>query len=98
MANGATSASQHNCDRRAGAPPGAAKSELAVQGPMLTMPYRVCMHAGPGGVGIVVETAREALAKAARFAEEGHEKVLKDLLGNVLTHAAVIALAEDERR
>jgi hypothetical protein len=42
-------------------------------------------------------TAREALAKAAEFFEEGHRQVIfKDLLGNVLDRAVVMTMAEIE--
>ena len=42
-------------------------------------------RSGAGALGVIVETAREALAKAAEFLEEGHREVIfKDLLGNVL--------------
>jgi hypothetical protein len=45
-------------------------------------------------VGVIVETAREALARAAEFLEEGHREVIfKDLLGNVLDRAAVVTMA-----
>ena len=61
------------------------------------MPYHVYTRSGPGAFGIIVETAREALAKAAQFGDEGHPEVLiKDLLGNILAHAAIAALAEGE--
>ena len=62
------------------------------------MPYHVYTQSGPGAFGVIVETAREALTKAAQFAEDGHPEVLiKDLLGNILPHTAVIALADDEQ-
>lgn len=63
----------------------------------LIMPYHVYTKNGAGAFGVIVETAREALAKAARFAEDGHpEVVFKDLRGNIITHSAVNALAESE--
>jgi hypothetical protein len=44
-----------------------------------------------------VETAREALAKAAEFVEDGNpDVIIKDLLGNVLDRATVVAQAEAE--
>jgi hypothetical protein len=44
--------------------------------------------------GVIVETAKEALAKAAEFLEEGHREVIfKDLLGNVLDRAVVVSMA-----
>jgi hypothetical protein len=50
-----------------------------------------------GAVGIIVETAREALAKVAEFVEDGNsDVVIKDLLGNVLDRATVAAQAESE--
>jgi len=50
-----------------------------------------------GAVGVIVETAREALAKAAEFLEEGHREVIfKDLLGNVLDRAVVVSMAGTE--
>ena len=52
---------------------------------------------GAGALGVIVETAREALAKAAEFLEEGHSEVtFKDLLGNVLDRAVVVMMAEIE--
>ena len=61
------------------------------------MPYHVYTKGRSGAFGVIVETAREALAKAAQFAEDGHPEVLfKDLLGNILTDSAVSALAESE--
>jgi hypothetical protein len=52
---------------------------------------------GAGALGINVETAREALAKAAEFLEEGHRGVVfKDLLGIVLDRAVVVTMAEIE--
>lgn len=61
------------------------------------MPYNIYTQSGLGAFGVIVETAREALAKAAQMADEGHPDVLiKDLLGNTLAHAAVTALAEGE--
>jgi hypothetical protein len=48
-------------------------------------------------LGVIVETAREALAKAAEFVEEGHNEVIfKDLLGNVLDHHGVVIMVEKE--
>ncbi|MGY3618376.1 hypothetical protein [Bradyrhizobium sp. USDA 10063] len=61
------------------------------------MPYHVYARHGSGAFGVIVETARQALEKAAQFAEEGHPDVaFKDLLGNILDRAALIALAGDE--
>ena len=62
-----------------------------------TMPYHVYTRSGAGALGVIVETAREALAKAAEFLEEGHREVIfKDLLGNVLDRAMVVTMAEIE--
>jgi hypothetical protein len=36
------------------------------------MPYRVYTRSGAGALGVIVETAREALAKAAEFLEQEH--------------------------
>jgi hypothetical protein len=48
-------------------------------------------------LGVIVETAREALAKAAEFLEHGHrEGIFKDLLGNVLHPTVVVTMAEIE--
>jgi hypothetical protein len=61
------------------------------------MPYHVYTRSGVGAVGVIVETAREALAKASEFLEGGHREVIfKDLLGNVLDRAVVVTLAEIE--
>lgn len=61
------------------------------------MPYHVYTRSGGGAVGIIVETAREALAKAAEFVEDGNaDVIIKDLLGNVLDHAAVLAQANSD--
>jgi hypothetical protein len=61
------------------------------------MPYNVYTRSGVGAVGVIVETAREALAKAAEFFEDGHREVIfKDLLGNVLDRAVIISMAEIE--
>jgi hypothetical protein len=61
------------------------------------MPYHVYARSGVGAVGVIVETAREALAKAAEFREEGHREVIfKDLPGNVLDRALVVMMAEIE--
>jgi hypothetical protein len=57
----------------------------------------VYTRSGAGALGVIVETAREALAKAAEFLEEGQREVIfKDLLGNVLHRAVVVTMAEIE--
>jgi hypothetical protein len=57
----------------------------------------VYTRSGAGALGVTVETAREAPAKAAEFLEEGHGEVIsKDLLGNVLDRAVVVTMAEIE--
>jgi hypothetical protein len=44
------------------------------------MPYHVYTRSGAGALGVNVETAREALAKAAEFLDKGHREVIfKDL-------------------
>jgi len=44
------------------------------------MPYQVYTRSGVGALGVIVETAKEALAKAAEFLEDGHREVIfKDL-------------------
>jgi hypothetical protein len=61
------------------------------------MPYHVYTRRGAGAVGVVVETAKDALAKAAEFLEDGHPEVIfKDLLGKILDRAALVALADGE--
>jgi hypothetical protein len=61
------------------------------------MPYQVYTRNGVGALGVIVETAKEALAKAAEFLEEGHREVIfKDLLGNVLDRAMIVTIAEIE--
>ena len=63
------------------------------------MPFHVYTRRGIGAVGIIVETAREALAKAAEFVEDGNpDVIIKDLIGNVLDRATVVAQAEAEHR
>jgi len=63
----------------------------------LIMPYHVYTKNGAGAFGVIVETAREALAKAVQFAEDGYPGVVfKDLRGNIITYSAVNALAESE--
>jgi hypothetical protein len=60
-------------------------------------PYHVYTHSGAGALGVIVETAREAFAKAAEFLEEGHSQVIfKHLFGNVLDRAVVMTMAEIE--
>jgi hypothetical protein len=61
------------------------------------MPFHVYTRSGGGAVGVIVETAREALAKAAEFLEEGHREVIfKDLLGHILDRTMVVTMAEIE--
>jgi hypothetical protein len=63
------------------------------------VPFHAYTRRGIGAVGIIVETAREALAKAAEFVEDGNPDVtIKDFLGNVLDRATVVAQAEAEHR
>jgi hypothetical protein len=63
------------------------------------VPFHVYTPRGIGAVGIIVETAREALAKAAELVEDGSpDVIIKDLLGNVLDRATVVALAEAEHQ
>jgi hypothetical protein len=58
------------------------------------MPYQVYTRSGVGALGVIVETAKEALAKAAEFLEDGHREVIfKDLLGSVLDRAVVVTMA-----
>jgi hypothetical protein len=97
MAKGTIAATWHDRNRRAGGAAAATPAPPPTGGAELIMPYHVYAQSGPGAFGVIVETAREALAKAAQFVEDGHPEVrIKDLLGNVLTHAAVTALAEGE--
>jgi hypothetical protein len=84
-------------DSERGAGPAETTGAALAGGMELIVPYRVYTRSGPGAFGVIVETAREALAKAAQFGENGHQEVLiKDLVGNVLTQAAIVALAEGE--
>jgi len=63
------------------------------------MPYHVCARNGPAAFGIIVDSAREALEKAAQLAEDGHSDVVfKDLVGNILDRAAMVALAGQDDR
>jgi hypothetical protein len=64
---------------------------------LLGRAFHVYTRRGIGAVGIIVEAAREALANAAEFLEDGNPNVvIKDLLGNALDHATVRAQAEAE--
>ena len=73
-----------------------------LRGPLETFPgfqilsaLRVCTRSGIGAVGIIVETASEALAKVAEFVEDGNsDVVIRDLVGNVLDRATVAAQPE----
>ena len=54
-------------------------------------------RSGAGAPGVIVEIAREALAKVAEFPEEGHrELIFKGLLGKVLGRAVIVTMAEIE--
>jgi hypothetical protein len=58
------------------------------------MPYHVYTRSGTGDVGVI---AREALAKAADFLDDGQREVIfKDLLGNVLDRAVIVTMAGTE--
>ena len=62
------------------------------------MAYHVYTRNGAGAVGVIVGSAKDALANAAEFFEDVHPEVIfKDLLGNILDHAAVAAQAEGEK-
>jgi hypothetical protein len=59
------------------------------------MPYHVYTRSGTGDVGVIA--AREALAKAADFLDDGQREVIfKDLLGNVLDRAVIVTMAGTE--
>ena len=61
------------------------------------MPYHVYTRKGIGAVGIITETAREALAKVAEFVEDGNtDVVIKDLSGKVLDRETLTAQARTE--
>jgi hypothetical protein len=60
------------------------------------MPFHVYTRSGVGAVGVIVQPAREALAMAAEFLEEGHRQVIKDLLENVLDRTMVVIMVEIE--
>ncbi|WGD54154.1 hypothetical protein QA641_09805 [Bradyrhizobium sp. CB1650] len=63
------------------------------------MPFHVYSRSGADAVGVIVETAQDALTKAAEFMEDGHLEVsFRDLFGNILDGDATTALAEGERR
>jgi hypothetical protein len=56
-----------------------------------------CIHTQRRRRWVIVETAREALAKAADFLDDGQREVIfKDLLGNVLDRAVVVTMAGTE--
>ena len=64
---------------------------------MAAIPYHLYTRSGAGPVGFIVETAREAPAKAADFLDDGQREVIfKDLLGNVLDRAVVVTMAGTE--
>ena len=63
------------------------------------MPYHVRARSGTGAFGVVVESARDALAKASQLIEDGHESItFRDLAGNVIDQAAMNAFAKKEKR
>jgi hypothetical protein len=43
------------------------------------VPYHVHTHFGAGALSVIVETAREALAKAAEFFEDGYREVISKI-------------------
>ena len=64
--------------------------------PNSKMAYRVYSKASVGAVGIVVETAKDALVKAAEFAEDGVDVVVKDFAGRVIDLDALAERAANE--
>ena len=61
------------------------------------MPFHVYTRSGASAVGIIAETAREVLAKATDFLDDGQREVIfKDLLGNVLDRAVVVTMSGTE--
>ncbi|WP_246799568.1 hypothetical protein [Bradyrhizobium sp. CCBAU 51753] len=51
---------------------------------------------GDGAIGVVVSSAKQALAKANELAESGNEVLIKDLAGRVLDTATIVELAARE--
>ena len=53
------------------------------------MAFRVQTKSQSNRVSVVVETAEEALAKIAEFAELGYDVVVRDMLGTVIDAASL---------
>ncbi|WGS19261.1 MULTISPECIES: hypothetical protein [unclassified Bradyrhizobium] len=51
---------------------------------------------GNSAIGVVVSSAKQALAKAQELAEAGNEVLIKDLAGRILDMATVVELAARE--
>lgn len=60
------------------------------------MAYRVYSKASVGAVGIIVDSASDVLAKAAEFAEDGTEVLVKDFAGKVIDLDTIAELASKE--
>ncbi|QOZ33270.1 hypothetical protein [Bradyrhizobium sp. CCBAU 53421] len=58
--------------------------------------YQVYSKNGDGAIGVVVSSAKQALAKANELAESGNEVLIKDLAGRVLDTATIVELAARE--
>ncbi|QOZ24064.1 hypothetical protein XH93_11100 [Bradyrhizobium sp. CCBAU 51753] len=63
---------------------------------MSAVGYQVYSKNGDGAIGVVVSSAKQALAKANELAESGNEVLIKDLAGRVLDTATIVELAARE--
>ena len=53
------------------------------------MPYRIQAQTQDSAISVIVETAREALAKLAEFVELGYAVVIEDMMGAVVDAASL---------
>jgi hypothetical protein len=63
---------------------------------MSDVAYQVYSKSGNGAVGVVVSSAKQALAKAHELAEAGNEVLIKDLAGKIIDTATIAELAANE--
>jgi hypothetical protein len=53
------------------------------------MPFRIEAKIQDGAISVIVDTAREALAKLDEFVEHGYEVIAKDLTGRIVQAGAL---------